>query len=912
VNSPEFSIGNLPMQFTTVSVDEAGSQIAHPISIEPSSEEPNFDSTVIIRADRRARWPNLTDKLENLLNSEKSALYLPWTITKYNDSLKDFRVLAQQVGLVLIQAPEKSSGDTTGAFLAHLSKAALPLFENRKQKAALEETCRAVSHLPESPELVACAISRLSAAFAGTRLMLLSTEEDVTSNMWLAWALSALKRMRVKSIIVVGWVPKSEKAKIIRLTLSEMAADLGEIAKEEPEEKALSKQGVEGRTGLPRFFKNQLAKLRWNKHLVVDQAGASGVRATTTASPDGLASGERMREWAAQFSRSVKSKKLDPWHSTIVRMAYPNISLAEGILARDFSRADEKIDRLTLQAADHSLLKAGAEDRLVLCGRLRFIVALARFFPSLIDSVRYELDGADQLYRLLLILGGWTPNDSLLSSALLPDWQPYLNNYVFSELVRSMYQEEDGCKVKRFESRSQLFWHVCLWSDDDAGSQRRRNFDIVLRNFTEWVADLESLTSRFSDDSYDSLVRKIRAPSFYSHTFHSMASGHEVHSAELLQLAQMLLSADELLDGVAHYDRIDELLTRATNLSRGAIYVDTTLIKARALTLRDRFSEAVKILRLAKRLGDPLTRTAIGIEEAHIFERKRDYWEAIRRYRLALNEAEAVAADELTARASLGWLRCDALSTLMRDKIFDAERIRLRVRCLVQVQSARAPDLFALSRREQPIVFLSYRSITRDLTAQVNDLLKQTGLTPYLDCDSAKDAAGIWTSQRDFGAAIHKNLLDADAVVLFLSERFFDSPWCVHELHFALGQHEVRGVLIFWTWCESLASLPEKDSSDERSSRSQPRSPLEAARDWASRPLGKNAREGDKEYHRYHEQDRLLRVINHGLCLTDDVVRIDDSGSEKVTALHIVEQLKLYEGELRTRAGLVAKANVRD
>jgi tetratricopeptide (TPR) repeat protein len=389
-----------------------------------------------------------------------------------------------------------------------------------------------------------------------------------------------------------------------------------------------------------------------------------------------------------------------------------------------------------------------------------------------------------------------------------------------------------------------------------------------------------------------------------------IASGHEAHSAELLQLAQMLLAADELLDGVSHYARIGELLTRATNLSRGAIYVDATLIKARALTLRDEYPEALKILRLAKRLGDPLTRTAISIEEAHIFERKRDYWEAIRRYRIALHEAEDVAADELAARASLGWLRCDALSTLMRDKEFDAERLRLRVRCLVQVQGARAPDLFALSRRNQPIVFLSYRSKTRELTQRVNGLLKDSKLTPFLDCDSTKaEADGIWTEKRDFGAAIHKKLLDADAVVLFLSEEFFDSPWCAHELHFALGQHEVRGILIFWTWCESPPNPPDNNLSDLKSPQKRPLSPLETAREWAKRPMGEGARIGDNDYYRYHEQDRLLRVINQGRCLTDDTVRIGDS--EKA-AVQIVEQLKRHEAELRTRAGLQASLDVND
>jgi hypothetical protein len=105
-----------------------------------------------------------------------------------------------------------------------------------------------------------------------------------------------------------------------------------------------------------------------------------------------------------------------------------------------------------------------------------------------------------------------------------------------------------------------------------------------------------------------------------------------------------------------------------------------------------------------------LERTAIVIEEAYIAERKGDFWEAIRKYDIALKEAEAIAADELVSRALLGWLRCDALSQMLRTGNAAISSLKLRARCLIQLQTARAPELFALSKQSKPKIFIGYRA----------------------------------------------------------------------------------------------------------------------------------------------------------------------------------------------------------
>jgi hypothetical protein len=140
-----------------------------------------------------------------------------------------------------------------------------------------------------------------------------------------------------------------------------------------------------------------------------------------------------------------------------------------------------------------------------------------------------------------------------------------------------------------------------------------------------------------------------------------------------------------------------------------------------------------------------------------------------------------------------------------------------------------------------------------------------------------------------FGAAIHKALLDADAIFLFLCQEFFESPWCVHELHFALGQYEVRGVPLFWVWC-----VPHRDGVDLEDSA------VKSVRHWLSRPLNRKWERETNEYRRFHERERVERLIDHGMCLGPRIVAADDPA----TLDPAIDTLFGWTQRLYLRAGL--------
>jgi hypothetical protein len=832
---------------------------------------------------RRPTWPHLTARITQALERAPPlggepclVAYLPWT-TSDPDTLVQVRCLAYDVGTPLIEPPAKTQGDGPAVYLAHLTKVTLDLTiaADERQRTILSDTYAALTELPSSSALLKCGFARLRPTLAHRKFLVAALGSECEPDAWIDWLLESLRELDVDNVVVVGRTPKGTQAALVQLTLEEMQKDLAHLVALDGEPVV-----VRGRDAPPRVDSLRQRILGWIEvtRSLLPKPAAPGQNAAPEGWPAEML--KRIRQAAAD----VQSEQADPeykrpWHQTVIRLAYPNVALAAKVLSKGFPGADALADKLTAQesgdaaAPRHDLFNASTEDKLILRGRLRFVAALDAFYPHLIFQVRHELDGADQLYRLFLIIGGWTAKDPLLSSAVLPHWRRYLEDYVFCELVRSIFRDEDGCAVRRFESRSQLFWHVCQHCQFGSRSQsepeqRDTTFEAVQNEFRTWVARIHD-----SGGKGDSLLEAGAHPGFPGKAFIGFRKRRPDNAAELLQAAQMLLAADELVGEAMHYAEIDALLTDAGNMSRGAIYTDSTLIKARALIMRGHYESALKILRILKRPDDLLVRTAVSIEEGFIAECKKDYWEAIRRYGVALDRAEDLAADELVARAMLGWLRCDALSTRIQAGSSKAQTMELRARCIVQIQAARAPNLFSLRRRHVPRVFLSYRTTTGALSEAVYKRLERGLLSGWRDKDelSAKVDA-------DFGATIHKELLDADAIALFLSPGYFDSPWCVHELHFALGQYEVRGVPLFWTWCDR----PERHSRGEHGpapALNWEDTPLEAARAWLQRPEEKSVGPTSGEYHRFHERERVLRVIDHGECLTTKIASVEMQGA---------------------------------
>jgi hypothetical protein len=255
--------------------------------------------------------------------------------------------------------------------------------------------------------------------------------------------------------------------------------------------------------------------------------------------------------------------------------------------------------------------------------------------------------------------------------------------------------------------------------------------------------------------------------------------------------------------------------------------------------------------------------TAIDLEEAFVLERRRDYIGASYAYLQALKAAEQISADELSARAVLGQLRCQIAGS-WKDPDDDGgaagKLLRLRAQAMIQVQAARSPEIFGASPDSVPRIFVSYRSNTRPLSNSIARSLCKTKFT-------------AWTDQRikdceDFSPAIHRELLCCSAMLLILGPEFFDSPWCLHELHFALGQNDQRGMPLFWVWCDQKGSKTvdgeyvSEISSTEKCSN--------AISNWKEEWLKSQAY---PDYHRFHIEDRIQRVIHSGICLSQKVIR---------------------------------------
>ena len=849
----------------------------------------------------RPRWPKLTAKIKAALEHGSTARcavsYLPWTGTP-EEIKADVEQLASDVEVLLLDAPPVTEGDGAATYLAHLIEELAQRAAELGKSEQLKETKEALETLSPSPALLKCAQARLHPVLVGERFMVAALSSSPETSRWLSWLLEALRGMHVRSVVVVGATPTSD-AEVIRLTLQEMYEDLLGKAQESVSQGKASNPSPNGdrETSKPSWLR------RWPKRRKKNKSNTSKAERPSETLP--------YADWANLFAPERRNDQDEwaCWQRTIIRLAHPNLSLANKLIHRLLPEVEKTVARLTNKGSrgggDETpmhLREPSSEEARDLLNRLRFIATVGGFYPNLIiPALRHELDAADQFYRLLLILGGWTAQDSLLANALLPQWRKYLDDYVFCELVRSMFRVEDGCGVKRFESRSQLFWLAC-WnpSSEAANNPGESPAQKWMDSFTDWVARIGQHSGGKPEDQQwlaDQLIKS----DFPSDDLQLPNHGGQ-NAAELLQIAQMLLSADELVGRTGNSKDIEYLIAEAINSSRGAIHVDATLIKARALVVRDDSERADRtrakaLLREVRRHADLLARIAVDVEEAFMFERRGDYWEAIRRYEKALKDAELVAADELCSRAMLGWLRCDTLTSATPSRRSPAATLGLRARCMVQIQAARAPDLFPGIGigNDNPRLFLSYRSDTKEFSKKLYQKLApkldpkleplHVPLVPWRD-DEALDK-----TDKDFGATIHRELLGCNAIVLALCPTFFESPWCVHELHFALGQHEVRGIHLFWTWCtdgkDSFLAVED--------------SPMKAARRWIDRPEDELAAYGQSDYHRFHERERILRVIEHGECLTDRVVR-QDSLDETVTDAAIT----LYRAipHIRKQAGL--------
>jgi hypothetical protein len=583
------------------------------------------------------------------------------------------------------------------------------------------------------------------------------------------------------------------------------------------------------------------------------------------------------------------------WADLLVRLSAANWGIVEAI-ASAWQGLETLVDTHFRELRKETRLNPdNVEERETLELRLRFVVMLRVLYPEAFNAAADELDGADQLYRVLLILCGQTASDSLVASNLLPFWRQQLDDPLFCELCYACFNEigRDRSLVPRVQSRAQLHRLLSLVnrrSAGEAGSQD--DLDDLFKQHRAWIRQLSA--GYISYEPIRCMVQAARG--MLRRTYPS--------ATQALQAAQALMSAYELLpstevpvDRNDLFSGIERLSRRAINQSRGAIRFDAALLRARALAVKGDFDAAIDVLRIMRRTVDePLSRCAVDVEEAFVHERAKDLFAAARLYEKTLGHAEQMGADELVARSASGCLRCDAAGYEANpDRL-----IQVRARIIVEIQSARAPELFPMSERSKPRLFLSYRSETRAITEHL--------LVAYPQDDSRKDShLYAWADVRlaekqDFDPRIHQLLHDSDAIVLLLSPNYFDSAWCVHELHFALGQSEIRGIPLYWAWCSNAVAA---GVACEAAARSELMAYVERSNAQQASGDGPLGRPGARLSHRQaHLNDRLDRLFTRGRLLANAPLPYSNSHVAARSAGTLISALKGTVHYLYSRAKL--------
>lgn len=551
---------------------------------------------------------------------------------------------------------------------------------------------------------------------------------------------------------------------------------------------------------------------------------------------------------------------VDPrWSALVARLSFPDTSRALTIFE---------------EWAAHEIEEGPiTPDQQALRGRNRFLTLLRELDKDAYATAAHDLDGADQLYKVNLVLCGGAHRDSLLAGVLLPFWRERLENPLFRELFFDCFGSTGDRQplVQRFESRTQLSQHLRSHSDTLGGNGSPSGTSPVENartKYREWVVAVgNELAAQAQSESTAPpngavVPPALESPKEFTWVLSAVQAVDDCDAGDCLELAQMLMSGLELFsddgDTASLTPQLStltrKLIDSALARSQGAVRFEATLMRARKLATESRYIEAREALRILRRTHqDPFSAAALQTEEAYVLERRRDFIGASRAYLEALRQAERISADELSARAVLGQLRCDIAGGFMNSNMgaSAAERFRLRAQGMVQIQQARAPEIESLSPDSKQRVFVSYRSPSRPLTNAIAAHL--TG-----------DKAFAWTDQRirrceDFSPAIHRELLNSSAMVIVLGPQYFDSAWCVHELHFALGQNDLRGVPLFWLW-----AVPRYWVSGERCT--------VAISQW-KRAWLRDQRYPDHQ--KFHIEDRLDRLLSRGTCLSAKVLRFD-------------------------------------
>lgn len=832
----------------------------------------------------------LRETIASESDSESDIIYFPW----YDAHARDLAKIAAQLHVPLLTASSRIADPAACAGLLAIIEALRPQPpESDALPASLQKTADALANWPSTEALLSAARKRIIAEKTQDlrAFMIFCPRTFSDSERWQADAIELLRDLKIRRIIVSGATRPKGQIRDVRILWHSFSDDFAALVNH------LFPAKPAQPTEAPQIQQSPISI----KKRALFQDFRDFLQRIVSFS-DGPSWDD---EHAPAPKLPAAQSKRARWFALVARLCFPNIVLAREIL--------EKWP--TLEAASPAAdSHRSAIETETLHDRARFLMLLRLLWNDVYIAALNDLDGADQLYRLHLALFGGIRHDSLLSGLLLPRWRASLEDPALRDFFFDCFAGSNGFRplVQRFESRTQLSKHL-LWHDKlsncenslsqgasltDTPNAATSSPDALRSNFLAWIQRIQTALGGAADVKFNLQVElaiqetlHCQLHDFRSSVFIPIRNCRGLHSGEALEFAQMLMTAFELLSDHPRYKtQSDEIFAHISHLldwslqsSQGALRFEATLLRARMLVVRGLPLEARETLRPLRRLGqDPLGRAAIRLEEAFVLERSGDFLRAVRLYQNILEAAEAIGADELSARAVLGQLRCDLISGTIHSTLIvnDPEvqagrRLRLRAQAMVQIQSARAPELFAMSALGSARLFISYRAVCRSLTEQIAAYVKQ--VSPDLDG---------WYDQylrewQDFSPVIHEKLLNSDAMLLILSEEYFTSEWCLHELSFAVGQHDLQGVLLYWFWCE-----PSPGNTKDPLPWTQV---LETWKDSEAVNLKYTA------HQRHYLFERLKRLTQDGICLNQTVVRYASEASGTRTCATAVDTATLEQ-----------------
>lgn len=271
-----------------------------------------------------------------------------------------------------------------------------------------------------------------------------------------------------------------------------------------------------------------------------------------------------------------------------------------------------------------------------------------------------------------------------------------------------------------------------------------------------------------------------------------------------------------------------QLLEYALSNSSHGLRLSALLLYARALALGGTPENGVNADRLLEQLQDearkqkPLQgekdvleswKLPVLLTQAYVRELCGDLKDAAEKYTAAAKQARSGIAVEIEWRAALGKLRVQLLQVRLqtqdekRRSNIERSHFIQRAQILLEVQTARSPHLMRFLKDELPVIFVSYRSKIRSLATHVANVINGSSYArAFIDQDIDND-------MQDFAPLIQQKLGSCQAILMVVSENYFESSYCSYEWNTIMARCSLSGYTVpaYWVVCKHQSPEDKTD-----------------------------------------------------------------------------------------------------